>query len=66
MPTYERFEDLPVWQEATRLYEAVDALLAVRPPGIIRSFADQLERAAPPGRRAPCFACWSASRASLI
>lgn len=46
MPTYERFEDLPVWQEAARLYEAVDALLAERPPGISRSFADQLERAA--------------------
>ena len=46
MATYERFEDLPVWQEAARLYEAVDALLTARPPGISRSFADQLERAA--------------------
>ncbi len=46
MATYERFEDLPVWQEAARLYEAVDALLTARLPGISRSFADQLERAA--------------------
>lgn len=46
MPTYERFEDLPVWQEAAKLYEAVDALLAARLTGISRSFADQLERAA--------------------
>ena len=45
MATYERFEDLPVWQEAAKLYEAVDALLAARLPGISRSFADQLERA---------------------
>lgn len=46
MATYERFENLPVWQEAARLYEAVDALLSARLPGISRSFADQLERAA--------------------
>ena len=46
MPTYERFEDLPVWREAAKLYEMTDALLAARPPGISRSFADQLERAA--------------------
>ncbi|MDD5676431.1 MAG: four helix bundle protein [Kiritimatiellae bacterium] len=45
MPTYERFEDLPVWQEAARLYEAVDAVLSAPPKGISRSFADQLERA---------------------
>ena len=46
MPTYERFEDLPVWQQAAKLYEAVDAFLARQPHGITRSFADQLERAA--------------------
>jgi len=45
MATYERFEDLPVWQEAARLYEAVDAVLSAHPKGISRSFADQLERA---------------------
>ena len=27
MPTYERFEDLPVWQEAIRLAEEVDDFL---------------------------------------
>jgi len=45
MATYERFEDLPVWQEAARLYEAVDTVLSAHPKGISRSFADQLERA---------------------
>jgi len=45
MPTYERFEDLPVWQEAARLYETVDAVLSAHPNCISRSFADQLERA---------------------
>lgn len=45
MATYERFEDLPVWQEAARLYEAVDTLLSAGPKGVSRSFADQLERA---------------------
>jgi four helix bundle protein len=46
MPTYERFEDLPVWKEAANLYDQVDAFISSRPPGISRSFADQLERAA--------------------
>jgi four helix bundle protein len=46
MATYERFEDLPVWREAAKLYEATDILLAANPPGVSRSFADQLERAA--------------------
>jgi four helix bundle protein len=46
MPTYERFEELPVWKEAARLYELVDIFLSTRPPGVSRSFADQLERAA--------------------
>ena len=27
MPTYERFEDLPVWQEAIRLAEEVEDFL---------------------------------------
>jgi four helix bundle protein len=46
MPTYERFEDLPVWKEAAKLYDEVDAFISGRPPGVSRSFADQLERAA--------------------
>ena len=46
MATYERFEDLPVWQQAAKLYEAVDAFLGKTPRGVSRSFADQLERAA--------------------
>lgn len=43
--TYARFEDLPVWQEAARLFEKVDDFLAVAPPRLRPSFRDQLERA---------------------
>lgn len=46
MPTYQRFEDLPVWQSAADLYDRVDDLLTVTPPRLSRSFRDQLERAA--------------------
>jgi four helix bundle protein len=45
MPTYERFEDLPVWQSAARLYDRTDDFLALAPPRLSRSFRDQLERA---------------------
>jgi four helix bundle protein len=45
MPTYERFEDLPVWQTAAVLYEHTDDFLAAAPPRLSRSFRDQLERA---------------------
>jgi len=34
MPTYERFEDLPVWQQTAKLYEAVDAFLDQTPRGV--------------------------------
>jgi len=44
--TYKRFEDLPVWQEAIRLAEAVCDLLDANKNGISFSFRDQLERAA--------------------
>jgi four helix bundle protein len=43
--TYQRFEDLPVWQEAVRLYELADELLENAPPRMRHSFRDQLERA---------------------
>lgn len=46
MPTYERFEDLPVWQAAADLYDRTEELLSVAPPRLSRSFRDQLERAA--------------------
>ena len=45
MPTYQRFEDLPVWQEAAGLYDRVDEFLSSAPPRLSRSFRDQLERA---------------------
>ncbi len=45
MPTYQRFEDLPVWQAAADLYDRVDDALAAAPPRISRSFRDQRERA---------------------
>jgi len=40
-----RFEDLPVWQEAARLYELADEFLENAPPRMRPSFRDQLERA---------------------
>jgi four helix bundle protein len=43
--TYQRFEDLPVWQEAARLYEQADDFLESAPPRMRPSFQDQLERA---------------------
>ena len=46
MAKYERFEDLPVWQEGVRLYNAVLDLLEI--PGVPLSpgFRNQLDRAA--------------------
>ena len=46
MPTYERFEDLPVWQAAATLYEKADDLLTAARASVSASFRDQLERAA--------------------
>jgi len=43
--TYQRFEDLPVWQEAARLYDQADEFLEVAPRRVRASFRDQLERA---------------------
>src|SRR5882724_12219686 len=43
--TYQRFEDLPVWQEAARLYDQTDEFLEVAPRRVRASFRDQLERA---------------------
>src|SRR5438105_6491524 len=44
--TYERFEDVPVWQKAAQLYEATEELLENRNFGGTRGFRDQLDRAA--------------------
>jgi four helix bundle protein len=43
--TYQRFEDLPVWQEAAKLFDGTDDLLENAPPRMRPSFRDQLERA---------------------
>src|SRR5215470_17271077 len=43
--TYQRFEDLPVWQEAARLFEQTGNLLEQARPHLRPSFRDQLERA---------------------
>src|SRR3979411_1567713 len=43
--TYQRFEDLPVWQEAAKLYDKTDEFLEVAPRRVRASFRDQLERA---------------------
>jgi four helix bundle protein len=44
--TYERFEDLPVWQKAAELYEATEELLEHQSFSATREFRDQLDRAA--------------------
>ena len=43
--TYERFEDLPVWQKAADLYEATENLLENETFKATRGFRDQLDRA---------------------
>ncbi len=43
--TYERFEDLPVWQTAADLFEQTEELLELDSLRCTRSFKDQLERA---------------------
>jgi four helix bundle protein len=44
--TYQRFEDLPVWQKAADLYEAAEDLLENEAFRASRGFRDQLDRAA--------------------
>lgn len=43
--TYDRFENLPVWQKAAELYELTDDFLENAPPRMRHAFRDQLERA---------------------
>ncbi len=44
--TYERFEDLPVWQKAAELYERTEELLENTAFPASRGFRDQIDRAA--------------------
>lgn len=44
--TYERFEDLPVWQKAAELYEKTEDLLGGAAFKATSGFRDQLDRAA--------------------
>lgn len=44
--TYQRFEDVPVWQKAADLYEATEELLENESFKASRGFRDQLDRAA--------------------
>jgi len=46
MAKYQRFEDLPVWQEAARLYNAVLDLLEEPGVPLTPGFRNQLDRAA--------------------
>src|SRR5438046_7131476 len=46
MPKYEKFEDLPVWQEAARLYNRVLDLLEEPSVPLSPGFRNQLDRAA--------------------
>jgi four helix bundle protein len=43
--TYDRFEDLPLWRKAARLYESVEELLENESFHASRGFRDQLDRA---------------------
>ena len=45
MPTYNRFEDLPVWQSAAELYALCDDFLEKAPPRLRIAFRNQFERA---------------------
>ncbi len=45
MPTYQRFEDLPVWQEAIRLAEGCEEFIEAAKDRITWSKRDQLDRA---------------------
>ena len=44
--TYQRFEDVPVWQTAAELYETIEDLLENPDFRATRGFRDQLDRAA--------------------
>lgn len=46
MPHYQRFEDLPAWQEAARLYNSVLDLLEKSKTPLSAGFRSQLDRAA--------------------
>jgi four helix bundle protein len=46
MPTYQRFEDRPVWRSAAELYDHADNFIDHAPPRLRHSFRNQLERAA--------------------
>src|ERR1044071_8858379 len=46
MPKYQKFEDLPVWQEAARLYNKVLDLLEEPAVPLSSGFRNQLDRAA--------------------
>jgi len=46
MPNYQKFEDLPVWQEAARLYNRVLDLLEEPNIPLTPGFRNQLDRAA--------------------
>src|SRR4051812_47153248 len=46
MPKYRQFEDLPVWQEAARLYNKVLDLLEEPNLPLTSGFRNQLDRAA--------------------
>jgi four helix bundle protein len=46
MPKYKTFDELPAWQTAARLYNAVLDLLETKEPRFSAAFRNQLERAA--------------------
>ena len=46
MSTYQKFEDLPVWQASSELYDRIDDLIDRAPPRMRAAFRAKLEQAA--------------------
>jgi len=46
MPTYERFEDLPIWRAAAELYDRTDDFITQAAPRVRNPLLEQLERSA--------------------
>ena len=54
MAKYQNFEELPVWQEVARLYNAVLDLLEEPAVPLTSGFRNQLDRARPFGFQQRC------------
>lgn len=46
MPTYQKFEELPVWQSSAEIYDRLDDVIDRAPPRVRAAFRAKLEQAA--------------------